>query len=157
MLPAILIFALPHLFYGLVWIYPNHFLRLFPAGTRAFSTFATLFKGLQLLALLTFTINIQSAYLRYALALIGVGQILNMAIYKAIGHDGVYYGSKLGKPVAMCYGFPFSFQGYKIPHPQYLGSAMTVWAIACVLEQFYVVALCSTVFYALTAYIEDNY
>lgn len=32
-----------------------------------------------------------------ALALVAYGQSLNVGIFSAIGHDGVYYGFKLGK------------------------------------------------------------
>ena len=37
-----------------------------------------------------------------------LGQLLNMAIYKAIGKNGVYYGYKLGRPVPWCTTFPFN-------------------------------------------------
>ena len=39
-----------------------------------------------------------------ATVLVSVGQILNAAIYAAIGRDGVYYGFKLGRPVPWCTG-----------------------------------------------------
>lgn len=48
------------------------------------------------------------------------------------GRNGVYYGARLGKAVKWCRGFPFSV----VPHPQYLGSALTArqawpWRSAC--------------------------
>jgi hypothetical protein len=53
-------------------------------------------------------------------------------VYGAIGGDGVYYGTRLGKRVPWVHGFPFSIggggkpgKGLRIPHPQYLGSALT--------------------------------
>ena len=48
-------------------------------------------------------------------ALILAGQTLNVAIYRAIGNDGVYYGFKLGRTVPWCSGFPFNIG---LRHPQ---------------------------------------
>ena len=56
-------------------------------------------------------------------------QALNLGIYRAIGLDGVYYGSRLGRKVPWCTGFPFSI----VSHPQYVGSCMTVVAFAILL------------------------
>ena len=57
-----------------------------------------------------------------AAALAACGQALNVAIYAAIGKDGVYYGFKLGRPVPWCDGFPFNL-GFR--HPQYVGGLLT--------------------------------
>jgi len=54
--------------------------------------------------------------------LIVFGQILNNAIYRAIGKAGVYYGVRLGQPVPYCTGFPFNVF---TAHPQYFGSVST--------------------------------
>lgn len=54
--------------------------------------------------------------------LAGGGQVLNVAIYNAIGKDGVYYGFKLGRPVPWCRDFPFNV-GFR--HPQYVGSILS--------------------------------
>ncbi len=61
--------------------------------------------------------------------LIAFGQALNVGIYRAIGTDGVYYGFKLGKKVPWVNGFPFSV----VPHPQYVGSSLTVWGVTALL------------------------
>ena len=50
-------------------------------------------------------------------------QALNVGIYRAIGNPGVYYGFKLGHHVPWHTGFPFNV----VSHPQYVGSALTVW------------------------------
>jgi len=50
------------------------------------------------------------------------GQGLNIAIYRAIGKRGVYYGHRLGLPAPWVTGFPFSV----MPHPQYCGVCFTV-------------------------------
>lgn len=49
-------------------------------------------------------------------------QWLNVGIYRAIGHAGVYYGFKLGHTVPWVSGFPFNV----VAHPQYVGSVATV-------------------------------
>lgn len=50
------------------------------------------------------------------------GQILNGAVYKSLGFEGVYYCRELGYPARpWVYGFPFI-----MPHPQYIGSILTV-------------------------------
>ena len=61
-------------------------------------------------------------YFAAAAALFLAGQVLNAAIYKAIGKDGVYYGFKLGRTVAWSTAFPFS-AGFR--HPQYVGGYTT--------------------------------
>ena len=43
--------------------------------------------------------------------------------------DGVYYGTKLGKTVPWCTGFPFNI----VSHPQYVGSVMTVLGVTTLL------------------------
>lgn len=49
-------------------------------------------------------------------------QWLNVGIFNAIGHAGVYYGFKLGHTVPWVSGFPFNV----VAHPQYVGSVATV-------------------------------
>ena len=56
-------------------------------------------------------------------------QVLNVAIYRAIGTRGVYYGFKLGQPVPWNSGFPFNV----VAHPQYVGSVMTIWGLGILL------------------------
>jgi hypothetical protein len=59
------------------------------------------------------------------LLLLAAGQILNFAMYGAIGNAGVYYGFKLGREVPWAYGFPFNVG---LRHPQYTGVVLTLWA-----------------------------
>lgn len=56
-------------------------------------------------------------------------QVLNLSIFRAIGQAGVYYGFKLGHTVPWVHGFPFNV----VSHPQYVGSVLTVWALAVLL------------------------
>ena len=67
------------------------------------------------------------------LALMGVGQYLNCSVYKLLGKSGVYYGFILGKDVPWCTQWPFGPAGSLpgVPHPQYVGSALTVAGVAC--------------------------
>ncbi len=53
-------------------------------------------------------------------------QSLNVGIFAAIGHEGVYYGVKLGKQVPWVKGWPFD----AVSHPQYVGSCLTLWGMA---------------------------
>ena len=55
--------------------------------------------------------------------------MLNLSIFRAIGQAGVYYGFKLGHTVPWVHGFPFNV----VSHPQYVGSVLTVWALAVLL------------------------
>ncbi|GAB5365280.1 hypothetical protein AAMO2058_001044100 [Amorphochlora amoebiformis] len=64
------------------------------------------------------------------LQLILFGQLLNNAIYRAIGKNGVYYGVRLGHPVSYCTGFPFNVF---TAHPQYFGSVATAIGVAVLL------------------------
>lgn len=68
-------------------------------------------------------------------SLVILGQVLNAAVYRTIGGDGVYYGARLGRVVPWVHGFPFRLfrgksrkadAGIRLPHPQYVGSAATV-------------------------------
>jgi methylene-fatty-acyl-phospholipid synthase len=63
-----------------------------------------------------------------AIQFIVIGQILNVAIYQAIGKVGVYYGTRLGRHVPWVDGFPFNL----INHPQYCGVVLSAFGI-CVL------------------------
>ena len=55
------------------------------------------------------------------------GQTLNMAMYAAIGNDGVYYGFRLGRTVPWCSSFPFNVG---LRHPQYVGVVLTILGAA---------------------------
>jgi protein-S-isoprenylcysteine O-methyltransferase Ste14 len=82
--------------------------------------------------------------------LIAFGQILNVGIFKAIGHAGVYYGFKLGHTIPWVDGFPFNV----VQHPQYVGSVATVWGAALLLWSFVPVAdMILLVFYWTALYV----
>jgi hypothetical protein len=52
------------------------------------------------------------------IALVVLGQGLNIAVYLSLGKNNVYYGTKLGAPVSWVTGFPY---GTGFRHPQYVG------------------------------------
>ena len=78
-----------------------------------------------------FDLSKKSAFqLILGLQLIAVGQLLNAAIYAAIGKDGVYYGFKLGVTVPWVSGFPFNMG---VAHPQYLGATLSIFGVQLLL------------------------
>jgi hypothetical protein len=57
-------------------------------------------------------------------------QWLNLGIFHAIGHAGVYYGFKLGHTIPWVDGFPFNV----VSHPQYVGSVATLLGMAALVS-----------------------
>lgn len=145
------IIALPHVLYAIIWWWPSSWLRLFsksqpPSATgclqavAVFSKVAVALKALQFLAFgywyyisgplpnwSSLTIN---TYV-ISLVMIGIGQTLNFAVYKALGKTGVYYGYKFGIHVPWCNGFPFNI----IFHPQYVGCIFSVIGLLFLLQR----------------------
>ncbi|CAJ1371541.1 unnamed protein product [Effrenium voratum] len=66
----------------------------------------------------------EPALLCPGLGLVGLGQLLNSATFKAIGAKGVYYGAQLGYDVPWATGFPYNLG---IGDPQYWGVIFSVW------------------------------
>ena len=148
-LTLLLIVASSHILYAFVWYKTPAFKKLCKGvlgkvlmnkkPVKVFGKLVLLFKAVQQLALLVwafslvlglttvgaaigFVLNTSTVQKAVAVVLIAVGQGLNVAIYKAIGTNGVYYGFKLGAPVPWSTAFPFS-AGYR--HPQYVGGYIT--------------------------------
>lgn len=144
-----------HILYALIWFSPSSFasvatsfpLRLLgPYPVRVFANLVAIGKAVQQLtvtlwacshagadSLESFLRLLQAADFRtwaVAIALLLVGQVLNMGIYVAIGKDGVYYGFKLGRPVPWCTAFPFNL-GFR--HPQYVGAVISQLGVLAVL------------------------
>jgi protein-S-isoprenylcysteine O-methyltransferase Ste14 len=61
-------------------------------------------------------------------ALIGFGQHLNFMVYKLLGVDGVYYGSRFGKKLPWITAYPYN----TIRDPQYVGCMITLLGCAMV-------------------------
>ena len=111
-----LILAIPHLLYCFIWKNAPTFSKFvrsfgFKDSVRPFAAFAGWLKVAQGTIFLSRYFHHSANFATFfdhlrgipdhlwviALALIAVGQTLNVAIYHAIGVDGVYYGFLLGK------------------------------------------------------------
>ena len=153
-----LMIAGSHLIYAFIWYYPKKFkamskkMPLKFLGKHPVAVFGQLvlmWKMVQQAALLAYLTDCSwpdaKSMLLYAFkegpmgmdtkwviafVLLAVGQLLNLAIYKAIGKDGVYYGFKLGRPVPWSTAFPFNA---KYRHPQYVGAMLSQLGVLLVL------------------------
>lgn len=130
--------ALPHFLYAFIWFRPEQWRKMFPKNpVDAFATAGLIGKLLQFSVILLWFASLRRSGLCLDLAAISLpqwlaflllacyGQSLNVGIFQAIGHDGVYYGFKLGKVIPWVNGWPFD----SVSHPQYVGSVLTVWAL----------------------------
>lgn len=129
--------SLPHIMYGYVWLNASKFMSLCKSASLgdpvdAFATAAVIGKVIQFAAAVAWflqtgaTIDPSLAQVVVGVALLAVGQWLNMAAMKAIGKRGIYYGCKLGYTIPWCTSFPFG----TVPHPQYVGSCLSVLGAA---------------------------
>nr|BBC28424.1 phospholipid-N-methyltransferase [Chlamydomonas applanata] len=134
--------ASPHFLYAFIWFFPKTWQRAFGKGAvDAFAFSGVVGKLVQFQAVALWfwisqpnglCLDLSAITLTQWLGFLllgAVGQALNAGIYHAIGTAGVYYGFKLGKKIPWHSGFPFNV----VSHPQYVGSALTVWAFAIVL------------------------
>lgn len=90
------------------------------------------------------------------LLLIGVGQLLNFAVFLRLGRAGVFYGARFGVEVPWVTGFPFSL----LAHPQYVGTTLTIWGLFLVVRHphpdWAVLPLLETLYYFLGAQLEAD-
>jgi len=144
-----LIMASPHMLYAYVWTSPVLYQRFCSLCNRVlgkswnavewFEWTAHVIKIVQTVTFITwyFTCGSLPALDQwvsfksvFGIALLAFGQYLNVLVYKLLGRDGVYYGSRLGRPVAWVTGFPFN----SIPHPQYVGASVTFVGLCTLLS-----------------------
>lgn len=136
------IMSIPHIYYFWIWVNPSAFTRFTrsinqkdPVAFLANS--ATFIKFLQFSMALYWASNhgaIPNPMDNLKTLVLGgvffaIGQILNIAVYQTLGRNGVYYGSRLGQPCPWVTGFPFN----TVPHPQYVGSVLTIWGLTILL------------------------
>jgi len=168
-----------HILYALIWYNPKKFKVLAKKvpfkflGKHAVAVFGKLVLGWKIsqqLALCAFVSKLSMDTFKafflaltpelWALAatLFALGQVLNGAIYYAIGEDGVYYGFKLGRPVPWATGFPFN-AGYR--HPQYVGAMLSQLGVLLVFvnattldDGLGLLLVYWTALYVVTSYIE---
>jgi methylene-fatty-acyl-phospholipid synthase len=135
---TLLCIASPHILYAAIWYLPEIWRAQFGReSVQVFAHVATAGKVLQFTAAYLWLETHSGSYTFFSitrvpllvwpvcLTMVGIGQVLNVAIYNAIGRAGVYYGFKLGSPVPWHTGFPFNV----VSHPQYVGSVLTVWGL----------------------------
>ena len=165
--------SLPHIFYGLVWTNPKQFMKMvkqkISPQADPVNVVVTVAHSLKIWQFSSFSMwyfqhgplpSVAAVgWLRIlsGLALFTVGQSLNIGVYNALGKDGVYYGTRLGKSVPWCTGFPFTV----CSNPQYVGSAMTFWGITLLLytpahASMILIGVFISACYATSAYIEDT-
>jgi len=171
-LGLVLVLAVPHVLYAYIWLFTKDFVSLCKQWKQVPCDFvAKAGVWIKLAQYFCFSMwYIQSGpvvslwsitwwRLVFGLVLVAVGQIFNIAVYKALGKDGVYYGSKLGRPGPWVNGFPFV-----IRDPQYSGCVMTIWGgyllmttPAHVSAGAIPLACCWTLFYLASSIIEGNF
>ena len=90
---------------------------------------------------------------------VAVGQLLNAAVYGAIGEAGVYYGTRLGKDIPWVVGFPFDV----VPHAQYFGATLSIWGLCAAAANpdtlsrgLWAIPVAMTAFYAFSSYVEQE-
>jgi methylene-fatty-acyl-phospholipid synthase len=89
------------------------------------------------------------------IALIVVGQILNLTVFHRLGKVGVFYGSRFGYHIPWCTAFPFSL----FRHPQYVGVLCSVWGLFLAVSfpryGWFVLPSVESVYYVLGAWLEQ--
>mmetsp|Transcript_35734 Transcript_35734/g.79506 ORF Transcript_35734/g.79506 Transcript_35734/m.79506 type:complete len:192 (-) Transcript_35734:789-1364(-) len=126
----------PHFLYAFIWFLPKLWRRAFGnQSVQVFATTALLGKIVQFSSVGLWIWVTRPTGVCFSLpqvdlwqwltgvSIVVMGQALNHGVYATLGVAGVYYGKKLGHKVPWVYGWPFNF----CPHPQYVGSAITVW------------------------------
>lgn len=168
---ALVAVSLPHVWYLSVVNCPSAVTRLCkaigPDPVDVFASVALALNAVQLSAVASWLTResvqvgllerLLSWYSACAFPALLLGTVLKIAIFRAIGKAGVYYGACFGQDIPWCSGFPFNISA----HPQYLGSALVVAACASVLcrqdrpgELF--LAVWWVVLYGITAIAEEG-
>lgn len=81
--------------------------------------------------------------------MMGIGQGLNMAAFKALGGIGIYYGHEFGYDVKFVKNFPYNVTW--IADPQYWGVVIFIWGIYYALNvQDYTIPICETFWYLMS-------
>jgi hypothetical protein len=172
---VVAVLSLPHWLYWYVWTQPKHYMQLCDRVCRGkdysdvFASLGYILKPVQFATFATWYLYTASPVSvlglplwRWVAVLVlgGAGQYLNVMVYKTIGKYGVYYGTRLGHNIKWYTGFPFN-KG--IPHPQYFGSVLTIWALAALLytaahgTPMLFMMLTWSLMYVFTSYIEQCY
>jgi methylene-fatty-acyl-phospholipid synthase len=163
---AAALLAIERVCYVLVWRYPDRFQDW--AGESdpvdSLKRLFLLFKLIQIGVFSAWIISFSEVFpppptaplpwLIFGLVLIVVGQVLNFSVFWRLGKVGVFYGNRLGHQVPWVQGFPFSL----VPHPQYVGTLMSIWGLFLVMRfphsDWIVLPVISTFYYLLAMRLE---
>lgn len=89
-------------------------------------------------------------------ALFLAGQALVMIGFYRLGRVAVFFGDRLGYDAPWCSAFPFSV----LPHPQYLGAVVSIWAFFAVMRyphtDWYLIPVVETIYYVAGAALEER-
>ena len=167
---AFLLLGIERILYGFWFIYPESFKAAVRKGTfgasikaeplywKAAMTLGTYIKVFQFSVVIydllkrcdivNPLIN-DKLLLSLGVLLIAVGQLLNVAVFNALGGIGVYYGYEFGYKVEMVSCFPYNVRW--ISDPQYWGVVFTIWGIYLVLgASSYLVPMLETFWYVMS-------
>ena len=109
-----------HLFYAVVWLRPNLVKNIGVEGVIGVSVGMRAFQFLTTSIMMkNYIINLN--FFTSKLFLILIGQLLNLTVYKKLGMEGVYYGSKFNRKLPMITSFPYNVMS----NPQYVGCVLT--------------------------------
>jgi methylene-fatty-acyl-phospholipid synthase len=166
--------ALERIAYALVWRSPGRFRAW--AARRPFrwlggpvDVLAALFLGFKLLQITVFvgwhlahgdgSLGPYAPDFRTAAAgalLVAVGQGLNLSVFRLLGKVGVFYGNRFGYAVSWRHRFPFTW----FPHPQYLGTVLTIWGFFIVMRfpapDWIIIPAVESIYYSAGAYLERD-
>jgi methylene-fatty-acyl-phospholipid synthase len=88
--------------------------------------------------------------------LIGLGQALNVSVFRRLGKIGVFYGNKFGHSVSWCRRFPFTW----FEHPQYVGTVLAIWGFFVMMRfpapDWSLIPLLESVYYTAGARMERD-
>jgi methylene-fatty-acyl-phospholipid synthase len=100
--------------------------------------------------------HVEPAILAAGGALVGVGQLLNVAVFGRLGMRGVFYATQFGDRVSWVKGFPFCW----FRHPQYVGTVLTIWGLFLIARfpspDWPVLPAVETVLYTIGAHVEQD-
>ncbi len=165
--------AIERLTYWWVWNYPDSFSTRVSGRPKclgegdpveALKRLFLAFKGIQIAVMIGWSMWFAQTWLPWptaptpllvaGLAVLLAGQVLNAAVFWRLGREGVFYGTRFGREIEWQTGFPFSL----VPHPQYLGALISVWAFMMIMRfpnpDWWALPLLMTVYYTAGARVE---
>jgi len=169
---AAALLAIERLAYVWIWYRPQQFASLCERRggeidpVEALQRLFRMFKVLQISVFLGWCVWWGQGELRFhqaeglplalGLAMVGLGQALNFAVFHRLGTAGVFYGVRFGHDIPWCSRFPFSV----MENPQYVGAVLSIWGFFLIARfpepDWLVLPMIETVYYALGARFEGQ-